>query len=560
MPALILPSTFTGSLGRQALKSAGVGAGIGGLQGFLGGEDSLENRAANAALTGVVGAAGGAAAPLIARGVQQFVEARPVIGRLIERLGLGPGTSQVARRAGVSREALDIASEAVGADDVAALSPNQMLAEAGPTGTGMLDFLGQRPGPTQRVVREAVQGRVDDATQRVTSALDDVLGSPQGLNATSRQIAQATAQARDDAYTAAYNQVVDYASDAGKRIRGVLARVPARFRDRAVQEANELAQFEGVPMTPIENLGDDLSVMQLDYLKRALNEVADSEVTQRAGEAVARQTGLGRAASNVARDLRNATVQAVPDYATALQLGSDNITRQNALGLGARLLQPGTTREAVDEFIERASIDGNLPVDVAEAIRAGVRQQIDEVTSRVARTATDDDTAAREAIKAIRDLSSRGNRQKLTAVLGEEGADRLLSEIDEAATAFNLRATQAQNSRTAAREMIRDRIEPEPGVVRTAMGGGNPIPRAIQSVTGETRTARNQAADAVLMEVADLLTGPRGDDAMAMAAILQQAGIPVEQALAVRQALETIGRGTAIGAASPGAEAVMANQ
>jgi predicted secreted Zn-dependent protease len=102
--------------------------------------------------------------------------------------------------------------------------------------------------------------------------------------------------------------------------------------------------------------------------------------------------------------------------------------------MGSKLLLPATTRDQVAEAVQ------GMTQAEKDAVAQGVRSHLDDAMANVQRTLQDGDTGAREAVKALKNLSSRANREKLETVIGKGKADALLRELDQAATSFDLRA------------------------------------------------------------------------------------------------------------------------
>jgi hypothetical protein len=122
----------------------------------------------------------------------------------------------------------------------------------------------------------------------------------------------------------------------------------------------------------------------------------------------------------------------------------------------------------------------------------------------------DGDTDAREAVKAIKDLSSRANREKLTTAIGKQKAEALFDEIDRAAMSFDLRASVTENSKTYARQATDRRIGEltGPGAIGKA-AQGEPLQatkRIVQTLTGMTPEKIRGKEDEVYSEIARLLT------------------------------------------------------
>ena len=119
---------------------------------------------------------------------------------------------------------------------------------------------------------------------------------------------------------------------------------------------------------------------------------------------------------------------------------------------------------------------------------------------------------AREAIKGLKELSSRAAREKVTAVIGDEPANRLFQELDRITTSFELRAAVSQNSKTFARQATDEMIKTQaaPGVVGTAARGKplNAGQRIIQALTGQTDEAVRSRETALASQIAELLTRP----------------------------------------------------
>lgn len=184
------------------------------------------------------------------------------------------------------------------------------------------------------------------------------------------------------------------------------------------------------------------------------------------------------------------------------------------------------------------------------AVKQGIRAQIDETLANVTRTVQDGDTPAREAIAALRQLSSRANREKLTVIMGKSEADRLFAEIDRAATSFDLRAGVANNSKTFQRQEMERRMQqttaPD-GPVASVMRGEplNAGKRAIQFLTGQTPEAGLRRQDEVMNEIVQLLTarGIAADDALA---ILRQLGTQMGGSQAIADSFRIAGERAAV--------------
>jgi hypothetical protein len=219
-------------------------------------------------------------------------------------------------------------------------------------------------------------------------------------------------------------------------------------------------------------------------------------------------TPEGVDASKLAKDLRSALAQAVPEYAQAAKLGADTIEQKNALNVGYKLLSPSTSREDV-----AAAVDGMTQAEQKQMM-LGVRQQIDDTMANVTQAMTDPNVDAREAAKALKDMSSRSAREKLVLALGQQRANALFAQLDKAQAAISLKAAVAQNSKTFARQQTAKSIEErgKDSIVQAAREGlPLEVPRrAWRQLTGGTPDAQQERVNEIYSQIANVLTGPRG--------------------------------------------------
>lgn len=495
--------------GGRFASAVGTGAAQGGVYGFNAGDGGLEDRVYNAGKTAALGGALGVASlPVgyaVGRGVDRFLK-----NRLAKRIGLSPTASEVLREVKQADDSL----HGAGARRLRDAGDDAMLADAGPSGQAVLDTAMQRSGPAARVGREAVEGRATEASHRLNQEMDRTLGAPEGVRATARDIASGTKQARGEAYKHAYAQPIDYASPAGRAIEDVLDRVPPRVMKEAVETANERMRVAGVRNQQILiDIAEDGSVVlkekpnvqQLDEIKKALGEMGAEAVDQ-----YGRKTGAGNMYSNLARDIKSATDGAVPEYGAAVRLGGDKIERDRALMLGYDLLKRGTTREIV-----RESVQGMSDHARQEAMR-GLRSTIDDTLAEVKRAVSDGNMDVREAVKLVKDMSSRANREKVSLVVGQN-VDDLFREIDSAARAFELKANTAANSKTFARTAVDNAVQSKVGAnVSTLLRSAEPVDAAKQmaaNLMGGGPNAKKKLTDDVMLELVEVLTQRRGPDA-----------------------------------------------
>lgn len=493
--------------GQALLSRLGFG---GGSSALISGADSLArgNDLATAGLTaaggGLIGAGGGAVAPYLGATFSKAGE----VGR--KALGLGPSAGEV----GISTPAADILTDILNADGVlgnqaaanmSAAGPRAMLADAGPNATSLLDVISSSSGPGSRVVKEAVEGRASAANDDIIAALNASLGEPQGIYTAETALRTGTAPARQAAYEAAYASPIDYSSDAGRGIEALMQRVP----QSAINAANNLMKVEGSTSPQImAQIADDgtvtflrmPSIEQIDYITRGLNTVAKgSEGTGALGG----MTDIGRAYGNLAREIRTAAKEVAPAYANALETAATPIAQREALQFGADLLSPRMARD------EAAAVISGMSGPEKQFAAQGVRSQIDEAIANVRAVASDPNIDARQARKALQDLSSLAAREKLGLLLGKDQAETLFRQLDEATQSLVLRANVSTNSRTFARTALNDRMQDyvSGGVLNQAMEGRpvNAGQTIIQNLTGRTPQGKAAISDRVYEEIANLL-------------------------------------------------------
>lgn len=510
-----IASRAASTLGGRALQGAAAGVIGGAAEGAVygAGEGTEGNRAAKAgegaAWGGLVGGVLGGAAPYAAEGIKQALMSLK-----------GKATSVISSALGVSPEAARVIKSALDRGDMAEATASlnraggdAMLADSGQAARELLDAAANSGGQAGAIARKGVESRVDKASADVTSALDATLGKPVGVNTSRGAVRQSTEAARSNAYDAAYSKPIDYASGRGRSIEAFLRRVP----QGAIQRANELMRLEGLQSKQIlATIGDDGTisyrrmpdVRQLDYITRALNDVADAADGQ--GK-LGGTTALGRATKNLSSLIRNNLRSAVPEYGVALDTAADAISRSKAIETGSKLFSPSMTRETLGEALKGASKAER------DAMKQGVRDGLDDMLANVQAVISDPDRDAREALKLLRTVSSRANSQKLSMLLGPKDAATLERKLDQAATTFELRAAIAQNSKTAIRQAIQQGVESQtaPGVLET-LGAGSPGEagkRFVQVFTGATEEAQALRKMGIYEDIARALTQIRGPDA-----------------------------------------------
>lgn len=497
------------------------------------------------ALTGMAaGAVGGAIAPPVFRAA----------GAAAKNVGNRLSANAAANRVGVSPQAARFAAETLGADDtlntgmarMMAAGDERMIADAGQSATNLLDYAIQSSGRAGRLATDAIEGRVSRDAQAIQDALDGALGRPTGIQTARAGIRDSTEAARSAAYDGAYSSPIDYASPQGRKLEELLKRVD----QSDLNAANALMRAEGYQSRQImAKIADDGTVTyqrmpdvrQIDYLTRALND--RSQANAGLG-AMGGQTNAGRIYGNLSGDIRDATKKAVDPYRVALETAADPIRRSQAIEFGSTVLRPSVTRDEVANMVLR------MTGPEREAVQQGIRAQIDDVLANVTRTVMDGDVPAREAIAALRQLSSRSAREKLTVILGKEKADVLFKRLDRAAQSFDLRANVATNTKTFQRQEMGRRLQqttaPD-GPISTIMRGEplNAGKRAIQLMSGQTPENALRQQDEIMSEIVQLLTA-RGMAADDVLSVLRALGSNLNSQQGIADAARILGERAAL--------------
>jgi len=505
LPSSLLPQGT--SLAARVGVGAGEGFGLGALQGAGTGEG--DNRVQNALINGGIGAVAGGALPAVAQGVSSAYE---TIANNLAR-------NRAANAAGTTPEVASNLARILSADgslgpqgqaNMQAAGREAMLADAGPNARSVLDRNIQRGGEGGVLARARIDERVGRESEAFNKALDNTFGAPEGLTTANNNVRQGTASARSTAYRDAYEAPINYADPRGVEIEDI---VKNRVPSSAISKANELMRTEGLKSKQIKaTIADDGTisyetlpdVRQLDYITRGLNDVA-SEADGKG--AMGGTTAVGRAYSDLSADIRSRLKVLVPEYETALDTASDAIGRSKAIKLGANILSPSSTMDDV-----AIAVKGMSKAERRDLLQ-GIRSNIDNRLANVTRTVKDGDVDAREAIKGLKDLSSRASREKISLAIGDESQSKsLFDELDRISKTFDLRASVADNSATYARnaadQMLKDVNSPGPiGKLKRGepLKAGKSIAQLLTNTTPEADVLRE---DALSAQIVDLLTRP----------------------------------------------------
>lgn len=368
-----------------------------------------------------------------------------------------------------------------------------------------------------RTAANRLDARYNRAADNINKALDDTLGKPgisavPGVYTYKTALRKGTEEARNATYKAAYEQPINYASPNGKLLENIIkTRVPVNV----INKANQLMQIEGNGSRQIlAHIGDDGSVIyerlpdvrQIDYITRALNDVVRSNEGTGALGGI---NHIGRSYNDLSQKLRNLTKLMVPEYRQALNTAADPVRARQAYDVGTSLFSQSMKPD------ELAEITYNYTKPEKAALREGLRDHIDNILSNVKTVASDGNLPLREAAKALREFSSRANRQKVASVIGRKEANKLFSQMDIAAASFELKADLATNSKTFQRAAINQRLgrrldltDVNPLAFTGVSSGVGEIVRLARKAANAGKSKINTRASA---ELADFLTRPASE-------------------------------------------------
>lgn len=529
--AVFAPGAIGGSLANQAVRGAGLAGLEAGVSGFGAAEGEFLDRLApairDAALGVTLGGLFSGAASLLTRGATSSRDLDAAIKEISSRLDVSPGAGMIIantiRNGGTLEDALASIQRA---------GASGMLADSSLATRNLLDAvmtLGAT-GEAASIGREAVEGRASEMSAQLGQMMDEVLGvAPTGKRTIIETIMERSAPARDAAYKAAYSSPIDYTSPAGEEILSIVNRIPKQHLNKAIKDANDLMQLEGITGRQIKaTIADDGSivfeeqpnVIQLDFLKKGLQNIAYGkeffdEITQRT-------TGVGISLDKAASQLRTALGKAVPQYDQAVKLGGDSILERQAVEMGSTLFRPSTTVEEVLYATREAS------ADQLAAMRLGARNQLEEIMTNAKNfISTGGDEGVTAARKAVMELGTVASRRKLQAILDPSAYKQLVKKLEEVRSSLELMASIAPNSATARRIEVGKQIDEmlEPGFLGS-IARGEPLSatkRVVSIITGASSEVTEAQRQSILSDIARGLTQQRGQQVEAALRYIKEA-------------------------------------
>ena len=493
------------------LKGVPLATAEGGIYGYGEGKDGTRQKTATTgAMFGLVPSAGLAlGGPVLQDFIKRVREADT--GFIADTFEISTGAARLVKDAFSSGASLDDAVARI-----RSAGDQGMVADAGTAADHLLDAAAATTPAASELTQQVVGNRAAAASRSITETMDETLGlSPTGNKAAYKKISEETAQGRSDAYTDAYKEPINYASDEGRAIESVLDLIDESEMMGAIKKANADMRLDGKKnqqiMATIAADGtisykEMPNVQQLDYIKRAFGKLGND-----ATDITGKVSSDGIRYNTISGRLKQAIGNAVPLYNDAVALGGDKIMQDKALKIGGELLSKKTKRETV-EYLAKASVDERA------AARQGVRNQIEDTLAEVKNSLATEDIDIKEAQKLLTDLSSRANLDKLSFIIGPKGVSDMMEKLTMVRRALTLQQAIAKNSATAGRQSLQKIGDAalNAGPKNAAMKG-KPLAAVQETIMLALGTdAKSQAArsSAMFGDVIKALTNMRGEEAV----------------------------------------------
>jgi hypothetical protein len=396
----------------------------------------------NPLVGGVTGVVGGTGAPVLGGMIGAGVNA---LTNTAQKYLMPTSVS------GVSRPAAQIASQVVGMEDPAAirstfkqLGPLGMLAEAGPSTTGLAGALALKPSEAKTVVTNAINARAAGRDARLATDINAAVG-PDPIPSQVEAGLKASRKALSPEYEQAFANA-----------KAVDTEPLANRLDASV------ANLRGPEAASVKEVRSDLNIPgtdQLDPHPRALfatREAIDGKLSTETNSKVIRQLTMAR--QEVDNELQKAVpgIKAVDAKWQELKRQSEGLkTGDTVLDSGKSALRPS---EFAQTFNEAANPAGTFTGPSATPLR--IQQGIAGDIHRLVGTKSNDLVA----LKNILQGEGGWNTAKLTEAFGPENTNRLLGGVAREgafdATTNELVKNSATARRQAAGELLKDS---EPG-------------------------------------------------------------------------------------------------
>lgn len=353
-------------------------------------------------------------------------------------------------------------------EELAALAGDTKFADLSPGFQALFKYSVLQGLDAPYMYKDIMLRNATAANQRVMSRVNTLFGNPiQSPNLAIKDLMQLTKDTRRQLYADAYKETIDWGSNTGYRLTAVLSRVPME----AWREARELAyespdfvvrmgNFSPELRAALDHMPEDMqmdyirrmvpnyretlpefrptptpSMQELDYLTSALYDSADKLTAAGA-------TRGGASKKSVATDLRKILAEEYPSYRDAVDFAGGVISNRDAITMGrdAFLNDLSAFRDDLAAMrqaaIDRGRVvaDDGLPSqEQLDYYFQGIRSYIEDTMARTAAAAgTTGSDAIGEIFTMAQVFRENGVPTKLRILIGEDAANALLKDLDNA--------------------------------------------------------------------------------------------------------------------------------
>ncbi|WP_319568267.1 hypothetical protein [Cohaesibacter marisflavi] len=492
-----------GLVGRMA-GGAAEGAAYGALAGA--GEAKPGSRGQGAAVGGILGAGIGGAAPAVGSAISGV--------RNISQVGKN-SAAKLARKVLASDEMT--AQEAL--NRLAKENPDTMLADIGPNARIWAGGIENRPGPAKTTINKALTDRSSNASQRVNTLADDLLGKTEDTLSLPGYIRERQLEQSRPFYEGLAN--VDVPND--NIIINDLLNRPAG--QEALEYGKKIAANMGHPVS--EN---GYTVRDLDYAKQWL----DGRISRLNEQG---QTSLAYSYQNVRDGLIEELDKLTTMYPHARDVYSGHAAILDAHKSGERIFHANQMPHDVRANLEK------MPISEKNAYKAGARRALAQKMG----------TARNDVNQARSEFQKDFNKEKMAAAFGDDAANRLTSALEDETRFMHTKNDVLNNSKTAERAAVQRQID---GMELEMPEGWKTVMARKALGTIQSRFPGFKPKEGDLQALAEILveTGSERPKLQAMAKQISQMeanGQPVNQSIKrmlqmlALTASSTIGRGLA---------------
>ena len=458
----------------RAVSGAKTAGAYGAVYGYGKGEGGVGERLASTVEPGAVGAAIGAATPIVG------AIARPIVAHLSKL--------RAAKKAGIDPQAVDPIQEALesGAEGVARRVkkplPDSIWADLNADTRGLLSKSVMRLGRFGYKARKEIGRRADEGGARVEQSLDDALGTPDGLETV---VARMTAERKpilDKLYAQAEATLIRYDLPKGQRLLELIK--SKQIPKGALTEAQKLLdakKHESPALFKFDADGNVSDIVRVPDVKeaRAIIDGMQQLIEGQRSDIPGKFKPLGAAWIQVQKEMKELLGDLVPAYREASALAEPTFVAKEAIELGQAAV--GVNMSSAKFKAELAAMKKQHPrlVDMIDPhVRIGMRNNIQASGERaktamaasptqaghVGRFVADDPST----IRLIKDLSAKGLKKKISMVTGTKKAKKLFRNADNASESILTRESMEKKIRQQAEKQL-DQIPDSPGVVENVM-------------------------------------------------------------------------------------------